>query len=114
MNYLFLLYDNLAAAPAQDSPAAQQAYAAYGQFQQETTSNGAFKAGDPIQPTAGTTVRVRSGQTDASGSPFVTGPEQLVGFYVLECADQAEAVNYAAKIPAAATGAVEVRPILTM
>jgi hypothetical protein len=114
MKYLFLLYDNLAAGPAQDSPEAQAAFAAYGAFYEETNAAGAFQAGDPINPGAGSTVRVRGGNATTSSGPFVTGAEQLVGFYVLECANDDAAAAYAAKIPAASTGTVEVRPILAM
>jgi hypothetical protein len=114
MKYLFLLYDNLAAGPAQDSPEAQAAFAAYGAFYEETNAAGAFQSGDPVTPGAGSTVRVRDGKSATSSGPFVTGAEQLVGFYVLECANDDAAASWAAKIPAASTGTVEVRPIMVM
>jgi hypothetical protein len=59
-----------------------------------------------------TTVGVRGGSTKTSSGPFASGKEQIIGFYVLDCKDQSEAVTYAAKIPAASHGAIEVRPIL--
>jgi hypothetical protein len=74
-----------------------------------------IKAGDPVQgPQTSTTVRVRGGATQPTNGPFNAGPDQIIGFYVLDCKDGDEAVEYAAKIPAASTGAVEVRPILVM
>ena len=75
----------------------------------------AFKAGDPLQPsTTGQVVRVRNGSTEATQGTFTSGPEQLVGFYEVECKDDADAAAWAAKIPAAAKGAIEVRPVWAM
>jgi hypothetical protein len=56
-----------------------------------------------------TTVRVRDGQTLVTDGPFAETKEQLGGFYLLDCDSFDEAVELAAQIPGAATGAVEVR-----
>jgi len=47
----------------------------------------------------------------ASG-PATTGAEQIIGFYVIEAKNQDEAIAYAAKVPSAAVGSIEVRPII--
>ncbi|MCA1688897.1 MAG: YciI family protein, partial [Actinobacteria bacterium] len=52
-----------------------------------------------------------SGTPLSTDGPFAETKEQLAGFYILECADLDEAIEWAAKIPAAADGGVEVRPI---
>jgi hypothetical protein len=115
MKYLFLLYDNEALAPAPGSPEMQQQLQGYGAFYEEVASRGLFQSGDPVQGSnTATTVRVRGGATQPTRGPHDSGPEQVIGFYVLDCKDSEEAVACAAKIPAAATGAVEVRPILVM
>ena len=44
--------------------------------------------------------------------PFAETKEQLGGFYLLDCKDLDEAIEYAAKIPGASHGSVEVRPIV--
>ncbi|MCI0832319.1 MAG: YciI family protein, partial [Chloroflexi bacterium] len=62
-------------------------------------------------PTA-TTVRVRDGETVTTDGPFAETKEQLGGFYLLNCKDLDEAIVYAAKIPLAPTGSVEVRPVM--
>jgi hypothetical protein len=36
----------------------------------------------------------------------------LGGFYILNCKDLDEAIEFAAKIPGAAMGSVEIRPIM--
>jgi hypothetical protein len=115
MKYLFLLYDNEKTMPAMGSAESQQQQQAYGEFYQDVSSRGLFQSGDPVQGSeTATTVRVRSGSTEPKSGPFANGAEQLIGFYVLDCKDQSEAVACAAKIPAAGTGAVEVRPIFAM
>jgi len=47
-----------------------------------------------------------------SDGPFAETKEQLGGFYLLECGSLDEAIDWAAKIPGAATGSVEVRPVM--
>ncbi len=44
--------------------------------------------------------------------PFAETREQLGGFYLLDCADLDEAIGWAAKIPGASDGCVEVRPVM--
>jgi hypothetical protein len=58
-----------------------------------------------------TTVRVRNGRLSVSDGPFAETKEQLAGFYLIEARDLNEAIQLAAKIPPAAVGCVEVRPI---
>jgi hypothetical protein len=75
-----------------------------------------IRGGDALYPTAtATTVRLKGGKGGdvvASDGPYAETKEALTGFYLLECADLDEAVTWAAKIPAAWTGAVEVRPVI--
>ena len=113
MKFLVLLYGDESKMPARDSHEHARQLAAYGQFFEEVNRAGVLRAGDPVQgPSTATTVRVRDGATHTSPGPFSPGPEQLIGFYVLDCDDRSQAEAYAAKIPAAAEGAVEVRPIM--
>ena len=60
-----------------------------------------------------TTVRVRGGKTTTTDGPFAETKEQLGGYYLVECANLDDAIGWAAKIPGASTGCVEVRPIET-
>jgi hypothetical protein len=65
-------------------------------------------------PSLGTWVSVRDGQTVTSDGPYAEVKEHLAGFYLIECDSMERAVEWAAKAPDAVTGAVEVRPILDM
>ena len=70
--------------------------------------------GDALHPTTmATTVRVRDGKTIMSDGPFAETKEQLGGFYILDCKDIDEALKYAAMIPGAKHGSIEVRPLMT-
>jgi hypothetical protein len=59
-----------------------------------------------------TTVRLRDGRRLLSDGPFAEAKEVLAGFYMIECADLDEALDYASRIPGARHGAVEVRPVV--
>jgi hypothetical protein len=57
------------------------------------------------------TVRVRHRSVLVTDGPFAETKEQLLGFILIEAGDLDEAVQAAAKIPLAATGSIEVRPV---
>jgi hypothetical protein len=87
--------------------------AAYEAFGREAREAGSFLSGEGLQPTAtATTVRVRDGERLLTDGPFAETREQLGGYYLLECANLDEAIGWAAKIPGAAQGSVEVRPVM--
>jgi hypothetical protein len=74
--------------------------------------SGHFIAGEPLQSVrTAKTVRVHEGAVSVVDGPFAETREQLAGFYMLEAADFDEAVQLAAKIPPAALGSIEVRPL---
>ena len=113
MKYLYLLYADESKMPAPNSPQMQQQEAAFGRYYEELSGKGMFKGGDPVQPSkAATTVRVRNGATKTASGPATTGSEQIIGFYVIEAKNQDEAIAYAAKVPSASVGSIEVRPII--
>src|SRR5262252_6333867 len=58
-------------------------------------------------------VSVRGGQTMTTDGPFSETHEHLAGFLLVECESLERALERAARIPAAACGLVEVRPILS-
>ena len=107
MRYLLLIYDN--EATVEHTPELMGAYEA---FTKEVQDAGVYTSGEPLQPTAtATTVRVREGAPANTNGPFAETKEQLGGYYMLDCANLDQALGYAAKIPTAKTGSIEVRPI---
>ena len=83
-------------------------------FTAEVVESGAFVAGEGLYPSAtATTVRHQEdGNRIVSDGPFAETKEQIGGFYLLECADLDEALNWAKKVPVRPGNAVEVRPVL--
>jgi hypothetical protein len=59
-----------------------------------------------------TAVRVRDAETEITDGPFAVTKEVLAGYYVLECADLDEALSWAARLPMARWGTIEVRPVV--
>jgi hypothetical protein len=88
-------------------------FAAHGEFGEAAGKAGVYVGGDGLQPSAtATTVRVRDGERLLTDGPFAETKEQLGGFYMLECKDLDEALAWAARIPEAKTGSIEVRPVM--
>jgi hypothetical protein len=87
---------------------------AHGEFSQAASEAGVYQGvGDGLQPTAtATTVRVRDGERLLTDGPYAETKEQLGGYYMLECKDLDEALAWAARIPGAERGAIEVRPVI--
>jgi hypothetical protein len=88
-------------------------FAEHGAFGEAARAAGVFVDGDGLQPVAtATTVRVRDGERLLTDGPYAETKEQIGGYYVLECKDLDDALNWAAQIPEAKTGSIEVRPVL--
>ena len=112
MQYALLIYTQ--ESPEEATPDALQAMMEeYNVFTRHIAERGAMKAGEALQPTAmATTVRVRDGQTLSTDGPFAETKEVLGGFYIVEAADLDEAIGYAARIPGAKHGSIEIRPLV--
>ena len=112
MKYLALIYADEAAWQTFSPEEQAAAYAQYGAFAEEARQAGVMVGGDELDATAtATTVRVRGDETLVTDGPFVELKEALGGYYVLECGTIDEACTWAAKIPGASYGAVEVRQV---
>jgi hypothetical protein len=73
---------------------------------------GALVALERLQPDeTATSVRVRAGERLLTDGPFIETKEQLLGFYLVDAPDLDTALDWAARMPTAREGAVEVRPI---
>ena len=111
MQYVLLIYTP---EPTEEVPAEAMAaqMAEYDAFTQHLRDRGAMLAGEALDSVAtATTVRVVDGRTITTDGPFAETKETLGGFYLVEAADLDEAIAYAAMIPGAKYGCIEVRPI---
>ena len=112
MQYMLLIYGNENGAAEGDEG---EILRRYGEFTQGVRDSGKLVSADRLRPvTDATTVRIRNGETLVTDGPFAETKEQLGGYYVLECENIDEALEYAAKIPAAENGSIEVRPVWQM
>lgn len=114
MQYLLLIYDNEAAQAQRSEAEIGAEYEAYNAFGVEAQQRGVLNDGHALMPThTATTVRIREQKTLTTDGPFAETKEQLGGFYVLNCKDLDEAIEFATKIPAVSHGSIEIRPVMT-
>ncbi|WP_019956019.1 YciI family protein [Yoonia vestfoldensis] len=74
---------------------------------------GVFVSGNALHPShTATTLRLRAGERDIQDGPYAASKEQFGGYYIIDVADLDTALHWAALNPAAAAGAVEVRPVV--
>ncbi len=113
MKFLAIIYNDeslWANATPEDIAAS---FEAHGAFAGAAGAAGVLVGGEGLQPIAtATTVRVRDDERMLTDGPYAETKEQLGGYYLLECKDLDDALNWAAQIPEAKTGAVEVRPVM--
>lgn len=115
MQYMLLLYSAEDAGPQPGSPeqaAQMQEWFAYTEALQKS---GALISGEPLQGSeTATTVRIRNGETVLTDGPFAETKEVLGGYYLIDVGDLDAALKWAARIPLAPYGSVEVRPLLEL
>ena len=112
MHYMALIYIDEAAVEA--TPPAERAAvtARYHALAAEARAGGVMRGGEELAPTRdATTVRVRDEQSLVVDGPYAEAREVLGGYFLFECATMEDALEWAARIPAAERGAVEVRPV---
>ena len=112
MQYLALIYADEARWAEMEEHDRQQWYERYRDFADDARSSGVLLDGSELAPTAdATTVRVRTSDTLVTDGPYAEVKEALGGYFLLECSSVDEALDWAARIPGAHHGAVEVRPV---
>jgi hypothetical protein len=115
MQYLLLIYENEKNWDGITQEQGASIMKEYRSFTESIAASGNYKGGNPLQPTkTATTVRVRNGKRETTDGPFAETREHLGGYYLVDASDLDEAIAMAERIPAARTGAIEVRPIMQM
>ena len=72
-----------------------------------------FLAADEVEhEDAARTVRLREGLLSVSDGPAVVADEFLTGYFMIDVESMEAAIDWAARIPNARTGSVEVRPVM--
>jgi hypothetical protein len=114
MRYLLMIYSQERAGgpPPEDIDGIKSAHCA---VMTEASQKGVLLGVEGLKPTSmATSVRMKNGTPIITDGPFAETKEQLAGFYMMECKDLDEAIEWAKRIPTACKGAdgcIEIRPI---
>jgi hypothetical protein len=115
MKYMLLIYHDEQGWNSLSEADRQQIYVEFRKLRSELEARGQWVTGSQLQPiTTATSVRVRDGKELVTDGPFAETHEQLGGYFLVEAKDLDEATSIAARIPAARTGTIEVRPLVEM
>lgn len=113
MKYMLTLYAAPGAEPAPGTPEFDAMMGEYMTLGEGMPGVATFLAGEGLLPVeTATTLRKRSGKVETIDGPFAETREHLGGFYLIEAKDLDAALRFAAEIPAARYGSVEVRPVM--
>lgn len=113
MKYMLILASDPANEPGPDSEAFGPYMAEWAAYSEALVAAGALVAGEALHGTeTASTVQVRDGRRIVTDGPFIESKEVIGGYYVIDVANLDEALGWAAKIPNAHFGTVEVRPVM--
>jgi len=114
MRYMMLIYSESRAAEM-NSEEISQLIAMHSKVIEEAAAKGILHGAEPLgRAASATTVRVEDGKTLITDGPFAETKEQLAGYYILDCPNLDEAIEWAARIPTGChggQGCVEIRPM---
>ena len=112
MQFALLIFESPEAFAARNADENDPYVGAWRAYYKALVEAGVYVGGDPLQaPETGTTVRLKNGKRRVQDGPFADTKEQLGGFIIMELASLDTALDWAARCPATALGAVEVRPL---
>ena len=113
MKYMLILTSDPADEPTPDSEAFGPYMGEWEAYTQALVEAGAMVAGEALHgPETASTVKVRDGKRIVADGPFIESKEAIGGYYVIDVADLDSALEWAARIPNATFGTVEVRPVM--
>ncbi|MFI6507856.1 YciI family protein [Streptosporangium sp. NPDC050855] len=118
MKYVILIYSNPESRQLWDEFPAErrrEGLEAYAALDEALAATGELIVSEALAPPAtGRRVRVEAGVTTSADGPFAEVKEVVAGFYLVECDGLDRAVEIAARVPEAALGLVEVRPVTAL
>lgn len=113
MKYMLLLLSPEDGVPEASTPEGQQLYQEWATALERMQSAGVLLDSAPLTAASvATTVRVRDGESLITDGPAAEIREQVGGYTLIECADLDDALKWAAAIPTAKVGTVEVRAVI--
>ena len=113
MQYMLLIYGDPAREPAYGTPAFQQMMGGYHALNERMKADGVMLGGEGLQGVeTATSLRIRADKVETMDGPFAETREHLGGYYIIDVPDLDAALRYAAMIPTAQYGTIEVRPLM--
>jgi hypothetical protein len=115
MKFILLINSNEQVEARRSEPQMKQVVGQHMKVAQELSAAGKMVHGERLRPQAETTrIRSKAGQLQLTDGPFAETKEVCGGFYLIECASKAEAIEWASKLPISEEGYIDVRPIWEM
>lgn len=113
MQYMLLIYSDPALEPAYGTPGFKEMMAGFLAASERMKADGVLGGGEGLQGTeTATSLRIKSGKVETMDGPFAETREHLGGYYIVDVPDLDAALTYAALIPVAHFGTIEVRPLM--
>jgi hypothetical protein len=113
MKYMLLMYNDPAVEPAYGTPEFEAMMGGFFAANEKMLADGVLLGGEGLQGVeTATSLRIKSGKVETMDGPFAETREHLGGYYVIDVEDLDAALKYAAIIPSAAFGTVEIRPLM--
>jgi hypothetical protein len=113
MQYMLLIYNDPALEPAYGTPEFNEMMGGFFAANERMKGDGVLRSGEGLQGVeTATSLRIKSGKVETMDGPFAETREHLGGYYVIDVPDLDAALTYAALIPSAQFGTIEVRPLM--
>lgn len=113
MQYMLLIYNNPALEPTYGTPEFEAMMGGFFALNERMKADGVLRGGEGLKGIeTATSLKIRGGKVETMDGPFAETKEHLGGFYLIEVADLDAALRYAAMIPSATFGTIEVRPLM--
>jgi hypothetical protein len=113
MEYALMIYADERQAPDATPEETEAGMDLWWKYEAWLAETGIKVTGEALHDTSqATTVRMKDGAAITTDGPFAETKEQLGGYYLVEASSLDEAIEWAAKIPGARHGSVEVRPVM--
>ena len=115
MQYMLIACETADEVARRDGPDAAAYWGAWTAYSQAIAQSGVLLSGNALKPpNTATTVRLKDGHRHVEDGPYADAKEQLGGYFIIDVPDLDKALEWAARMPCAGAGAVEVRPVLEM
>jgi hypothetical protein len=115
MKFILLINGNEQAEGRRSEAEMKQVVGGHMKVAQDLRAAGKMVSAERLRPQAeATRIRLKGGQPQLTDGPFAETKEVIGGFYLIDCASKAEAIEWASRLPLHDEGFIEVRPVWEM